>query len=401
MVNKKTITLAKVAFSAGKARAWHPTFFDDYFMNPIRLFLPLVVCFVLIVSVFTPETTLAQTAPKYSNEFLNIGAGARAFAMGNASVASVFDESAVYHNPAALIRLNFPVTLGGMHSEHFAGLSSYDFGVLAFKATPNTALGISLIRLAVDNIPNTTQLLDNNGNLRFDRITAFSAADYAVNLSFARKLSLPGFCVGANAKIIRRVAGDFARATGFGLDAGITYELKSWQFALMARDVSTTFNSWTFNLENLEKVFLLTGNVLPESSTEITLPQFILGAAYNFDFAYGLNLLAEINFAITTDGKRNVLVKTNLLSIDPRLGMEFSYKKLLFIRTGINNIQTQYKADKSEYTTVQPNMGMGISLRRFHFDYAFTNIGSVSGVAYSHIFSLALSIEPPKQARRK
>ena len=39
---------------------------------------------------------------KYSNEFLNIGAGARGLGMGAAQAASVSDGTAGYWNPAAL-----------------------------------------------------------------------------------------------------------------------------------------------------------------------------------------------------------------------------------------------------------------------------------------------------------
>ena len=42
---------------------------------------------------------------KYSNEFLNIGAGARGLGMGGAIVASVTDGTAGYWNPAALVHV--------------------------------------------------------------------------------------------------------------------------------------------------------------------------------------------------------------------------------------------------------------------------------------------------------
>ena len=42
---------------------------------------------------------------KYSNEFLNIGAGARGLAMGGAQVASVNDGTAGYWNPAGLVNV--------------------------------------------------------------------------------------------------------------------------------------------------------------------------------------------------------------------------------------------------------------------------------------------------------
>ena len=44
--------------------------------------------------------------------------------------------------------------------------------------------------------------------------------------------------------------------------------------------------------------------------------------------------------------------------------------------------------------TLQPNAGIGLRLGRLHIDYAFTNIGDVSGSQlYSHIFGLILDFE--------
>ena len=40
---------------------------------------------------------------KYSNEFLNIGAGAKGLSMGGAQVSTVMDGTAGYWNPAGLV----------------------------------------------------------------------------------------------------------------------------------------------------------------------------------------------------------------------------------------------------------------------------------------------------------
>ncbi|MBX9853422.1 MAG: hypothetical protein K2X86_16875, partial [Cytophagaceae bacterium] len=42
------------------------------------------------------------SAPKYSNEFLSIGVGARAFGMSNVHTAIANDVTAAYWNPAGL-----------------------------------------------------------------------------------------------------------------------------------------------------------------------------------------------------------------------------------------------------------------------------------------------------------
>jgi hypothetical protein len=292
-----------------------------------------------------------------------------------------------------LVSLENNLNLGLMHSEYFAGLAQYDFGALAFKIDDESAFAVSLIRFGVDNIPNTTELIDNDGNIRFDRIKSFSVADYAVTLSYARNLSVKGLSVGANAKIIRRIGGDFAKAWGFGIDAAARYNYKNWQFGLTARDITTTFNSWTFYTDDLAEVFKITGNEIPDNSTEITLPKFIFGAAYMYSISKKFGVLGEINLDFTTDGKRNVLLKGDPFSIDPHAGMELNYNKLVFLRAGVGNIQTEYAVTGEKSTTLQPNMGLGIKYKRLTIDYALTDIGNVSAAGYSHVFSLTYSID--------
>lgn len=65
---------------------------------------------------------------KYSNEFLNIGAGARGMGMGGAQVASTKDATSGYWNPAALTAVQDHPSISLMHAEYFAGIGKYDFG---------------------------------------------------------------------------------------------------------------------------------------------------------------------------------------------------------------------------------------------------------------------------------
>ena len=93
---------------------------------------------------------------------------------------------------------------------------------------------------------NTTQLIDDQGNVDYDRITYFSAADNAFLLSYAYAFpKVPGLSVGANAKIVYRKIGKFAHSWGFGLDLGLMYNRKGWQAGAMLRDATSTFNAWS------------------------------------------------------------------------------------------------------------------------------------------------------------
>ena len=347
----------------------------------------------LIMLALISGSLSAQTR-KYSNEFLSIGVGARALGMSNANVAIVDDVTAGYWNPAGLTRMKSDIQIGGMHAEYFAGIAKYDYAGLGINLDSSSAFALNFIRFGVDDIPNTTELIDADGNVNYDNITSFSAADYAFLVSYARKLPIKGLSVGGNVKIVHRSVGAFARSWGFGLDLGAQYDLKKWRFALMARDVTSTFNAWSFSLDdNTKEVFLLTGNEIPENSLEITLPKFIFGVGRYFELGKKVGLSSEINFDMTVDGQRNVLISSDPVSVDPHLGLEFDYLKVVFLRAGLGNIQKQRNdIGTRDITTFQPNMGLGLRVKSFSIDYAFTDIGDQSIGLYSHIFSVKLDI---------
>ena len=339
---------------------------------------------------------------KYSNEFLNIGTGARALAMGDAQVASVNDGTAGYWNPAGLANVKDFPQLNLMHAEYFAGIGKYDYGSLAIPISGGKrTLGLSLLRFAVDDIPNTVFLVQPDGSINFDNITTFSSADYAFLFSLAQKLKLNekhSINVGVNAKIIHRTAGDFATAWGFGFDIGAQYEHKNLKLGLMAKDVTTTFNAWSYSLnEQVREVFYLTQNDIPVRSTELTAPQVLLGGAYTFKLNNSLRLLAEGNLNFTFDGKRNTVISTQAVSIDPRLGLEVAFKNAFFVRAGINNFQRALdendSTNKNKVWIYQPSIGAGFRIGSVEIDYAFTNLANQSNPLYTNIFSLKLDLK--------
>ena len=355
---------------------------------------------LLIFILLLLSTHLLFSQAKYSNEFLTIGVGARAQAMANSVVANVNDVTAGYWNPAGLVEIEAPFQVMAMHSELFAGIAKYDY--LAFAKPLNrqkkSAIGVSLIRLGIDNIPNTLNLVGPDGSINYDNITEFSAADYGLFLSYAQEYR-PGLNVGGSVKIIRRVIGTFGSAWGFGLDLGLKYKRKNWKFALMARDITSTFNAWSFNsTEQQRAVFIQTGNDILESSVEITRPRIILSAAWEKPIGEKFNLLIETDFDFTTDGQRNVLISSKSINIDPHAGFELGYKKFIFLRGGIMNFQQiKFNAgDDKTYLSAQPNFGLGIKFGNLTIDYAYTNIGNVSEVLYSNIFSLKLDFKDNK-----
>ena len=336
---------------------------------------------------------------KYSNEFLTLGVGARAHGMGGAVVASVSDLSSAYWNPAGLTSITSVAQFHAMHAEWFGGIAQYDQLSFGKKLNPDHSSygSISLIRMGIDNIPNTLRLIGPDGSINYDRIETFSAADYAAFVSYGRRLGNNNWYAGGSIKIVHRSIGDFGKSWGFGADVGIQYRKEKYSLALMGRDLTTTFNNWTFSLSDEEKqIFTQTGNEIPVSTLEQTLPAFILAGAYKIGVGQRSRVMIETDLEITTDGRRNTLIASDALSIGPRIGAEFDMNNRIFLRAGVSNFQkVKDIVDPSQSNlTLQPNAGIGLRLGRLHIDYAFTNIGDVSGSQlYSHIFGLILDFE--------
>lgn len=354
-----------------------------------------ILVFLLTTSVYS------QITRKYSNEFLNIGVDARAFAMGNAVVASVDDVNSTYWNPAGLTEVWDGWQIGAMHAEYFQSIAKYDYAAVAIPLRNHSTIGFSLYRFGVDDILNTTELIDAQGNIDYDRISKFSTADYALTMSYAGYfLGNSDIAVGASAKLVYRHIGKFANSFGFGFDLGLRYKTDDdFYFGLMARDITTTFNAWSINEKELNKITVTepgtgnqkTLNELPEETIELTLPKLQFGVAKKFQINDKFDVLGELDlnfrFAQTND-----LISTSALSISPAFGFEFGYDQMVFLRGGVNNFQYETTFEEDKQLTFQPNIGLGFRYKGISIDYALTDVGDQSVALYSNIVSLKIDL---------
>jgi len=374
--------------------------------SALRYYSLLFTCFLLSSQTFAQDTSSGSNtnAPKYSNEFLRIGIGARAFGMGNAQIAAATDVTAGYWNPAGLSSsgsLDYPeVSL--MHASYFANIANYNY--LGFSIPVDTAsrrrFGVTLIRMGIDDIPNTLQLVQPDGSIDYAKVESFSVTNLAGLFSYAwSPRSIEGLSLGANVKLIYRGVGRFGNAWGFGLDLGARYETGGLALGLVVTDATQTYNAWTYNTETFEQDFINTGNVVYQNSVEITKPAVRFGLAYTLKLGRRLNLLTAIDNDFYFDGQRvGALAANQTVSWEPRGGLEIAYlndqyRKVAFLRAGAYNVQRIQDIDGKENTQVFPTAGVGIVVKNFTIDYALANIGNLSENLHSHIVSLKFHIQ--------
>lgn len=348
---------------------------------------------LFFISLFSIALLQAQSTRKYANEFLNIGVDAAALGMGNTVVSTVSDVTAGYWNPAGLVAVkDYQGAL--MHASYFANIAQYDYVGFAMPLANDSALGVSLLRFGVDDILDTTELIDNQGAIDYNRINLFSAADYALQISFAHKPIIKDMYWGVNAKIIHRRIGKFATSYGFGLDAGWQYRKETWHYGVMLRDITTTFNIWHIDEEGFNRIKdAIPGEnqELPET-TELTLPKAQLSIAKDWEINRDLHLQTAFDLHLRFT-KTNAILATDFASVEPAFGFQLDYLQMVFLRGGINNLQKEIQFDETTTISWQPNFGVGFKYNGIQVDYALTNIASVGNALYSNIFSVKIDFE--------
>jgi len=359
---------------------------------------------IFFLSFITSQFVFSQAVRKYSNEFLNIGADARSFAMGNAVVANIGNANAAYWNPAGLTEVNYDWEAAAMHAEYFQSIAKFDYAAVAIPLREsNSTIAFSLMRFGVDDILNTTELIDKQGNVNYDKISKFSTADYALTMSYAGNVfNNKNIQFGANAKFVYRHIGKFAQGLGFGIDLGLQYRTDNQMyFGVMARDITTTFNAWSINKNKVKEIEVDEPNVdgppvilndLPAENIELTLPKIQFGIGKKYDFNDRVSLLGEIDMNVEFQ-QTNSIISGNGFSISPQIGFELSYDEMIFLRGGFNNAQKVEQFDGKQKTQVQPNAGVGFKYKGISIDYALTNFGNSGLGLYSNIFSVRFEMD--------
>jgi hypothetical protein len=321
--------------------------------SAVRPRLPLALGIgALVVALATPAH-----ATRYAGEFLRIGVGARALGMGSAFVGLADDGTAAYWNPAGIATLERH-EITAMHAEQFGSIVQYDFlsyvMPIGSPGGPKQGLGFSLVRLGVDDIPDTRGLeiiFDQNQNGKFDypedrlavdesRFVFDSDNDVALLISYARDLK-QGFSVGGNFKIIRQWLGDSLRSTGFGLDAGALWVGDGWSAGARLSDAVTTRILWN------------TG------TSEYIAPALRIGGAKTKSFASKRHVVTaaldvQIGFS---DEVLSSQANIGSVTFEFHPGIEYWIERRVALRAGFES--RNFSA------------GAGVRLRRFGLDYAY------------------------------
>ena len=284
----------------------------------------------------------AHAANKYAGEFLTHGVGARALGMGSAFVAVAHDVTSGYWNPAGVVDADVR-SVHLMHSETFGDVVNYDTGAYVHPLSADAALAVTVIRLAVDDIPFTGDFnVSDEGVVQYneDDIIWESDSEMAALISYARRSS-ERLRVGGNLKLIRKSIGNYS-CYGLGFDLAGQYDVtERTTLGINVRDVTTTFLVW--DTKERERI----------------MPTVKVGVAYTMPVS---SMDGVVTAAVDADVRfenRRLADEYHIgaVSADTHYGVEFLYRDIVGVRTGL--------------AMGQLTAGAGLSLAGFTVDYAF------------------------------
>jgi len=331
---------------------------------------PILILLVVLT------TAASAHADKYAGEFLKIPVGARAVGMGGAFVAVADDATAPWWNPAGLVYLPYREVLP-QHSEQFGNLVNHDYLGAVFplggERGRRQALGVGVIRLAVDDIQITDRPGDLKPGIHFQdygpdndestndpgqnngvwdpgerlldlNLYNASSSDLALLLSYARHHGIH-WAFGGSIKFVRQsipdtLAGEHVTSFGAGLDGGVVYmPTDAITVGAMVRDLTTTYLSWS------------------NGTREIVAPTIDTGAAFHFFPAerHSLTWAVDLDWGFE-ERKLDSQLDLGPVTADLRTGLEYWYRNGLALRSGVQGRNLAF--------------GAGVRYRHLGVDYA-------------------------------
>jgi hypothetical protein len=311
-----------------------------------------------------PAITLAWTifpnlgderAGTASMQFLKLGAGARAAAMGNSVASDVDGGFGLYWNPATLVwGQNKEVALS---HNFWVNDISYDFAGISVKLGDDRALGASVIYLGTPDM-NVTDEYHPYGTGE-----KFGFADFAFGLSFCQRLT-EYFSFGATGKYAQEGLENL-RMKGFLLDLGTYYQTNfhGTRFAVTLSNFGQQVKpggSYVYTNP--------TGERIPKSYQSFSPPTiFRIAMATDVINHDNSRLQTCIQLDHPTDNSESFSFGTEY-GLNKSLFLRFGYKDLFRIGSDTRNIQSY-------------SLGFGINARLFStdcgIDYAFSSLGDL------------------------
>ncbi len=299
-------------------------------------------------------------------QFLKIGVGSRYLALGDAAVAHVNDVYSMYWNPAGLARVE--------HAEaSFTNVNwvldvSLNYVAVARTLEDLGTFGLSAAVMSVGDQEITT-FEQQDGTGRF-----YSAASYAVGVSFARQLT-DKFAFGATVKYVGEEI-HLDRASGWAFDFGTMLET-GFRSLRLGMSITNMGSQLSFSGPGLD----VTYDPLDENDANADLDASLKTTPYSLPLTFRVGVAYD--FLLSNDAIATMtadLKHPNDNIQQGSFGLEVTFQEQFFLRGGY----------KLNYDEENLTLGGGVQTTvagdtRLAVDYAWSDLGRLTS---AHRFSV-------------
>jgi hypothetical protein len=325
-----------------------------------RIFLILFFTLVMISTESFAQlfpTLGGQRAGISTAQFLKIGVGGRASALGESFVAIANDASALYWNPAGLVQFDKHQVI--FSHNQWVGDISHDFLGVAYHLDPENSFGASLTSLSMKDMPVTTEFAPTGTG------EYFGFSDLAIAITYSRKMT-DKFSFGGTIKYIEETL-DKLKMRGVMIDLGTYYwtGLGTARFAVAV----TNFGN---NLAPDGEVVLIGKRKKSEWQSFAPPTIFRIGFAFEPFQDEDNSITSSIQLNHPNDNSENVAA-----------GFEYNWKKTFYVRGGY-----KFNVDEQNYS-FGAGLNVPISFTELSLDYSYSNFVKLGS---AHRFSLILGL---------
>jgi len=327
----------------------------------------LIIAIMLFISVssYGFDKTGSSAA-----QFLKIGIGTRATAMGGSFVALANDVSSLYWNPAGIVGVQSPALLGS-HTMLFAGISHEFVGFVMPCAQGRVGVGVVFLNSGEMEVT-TPREPDGTG-------ITFSYGCISAGLSYARCLT-DRFCAGLTLKYIQERAWNETAST-FAFDIGSQLETD-----ILGMRIGMCMSNFGGAMKLEGRDLLTTGDIAPDISGNPDVSALLETSLWN------LPLHFRVGTALDIVGEKSRFIRNAMHRLTFLVDANHSNDNREWITSGLE-YEFSGISLRSGYRFLSDDEGLslggGISIGDGKFDigYALTDFGHLGGV---HRFSLEM-----------
>ncbi|MGE5400876.1 MAG: PorV/PorQ family protein [Ignavibacteriales bacterium] len=304
---------------------------------------------------------------------LLIPVGTRGIAMGSATLTNAVGPEAIYWNPANLARTSNATNVMLSQMNYIADIG-VSYGAISTNIEGFGAVGFSIKGLSMDEIATTT--VDNPDGTG----QTFKPQFITIGLTYSRLLS-DRISVGLTANYISEKI-DRVSATGVAFNIGISYQnlgnINGLSFAVVMKNLGPQMQFDGSGLYlSANAADLKRGTQLYKmTSAGFELPSTLeLGLGYKYDMSKDNALTVSSSFQ-----------NTNFYGDEYKVGAEYGYNNLFFVRGGYSFVSEIQKDDRTFGLTAGAGLNYQMEGFDFKFDYAYRQTQYFSA---NHVFSVS------------